>query len=141
MKFLLVTVLVVFGAVSSATADGAVPLERMALDVIQWIRHGNEKFHSKYNDQPLFAKKKVFVLYGKVFEQMAKEGKLPEGYKVFGDKDIKKIDWKFTGAISISDDSLDGGYVVHASLGPLGMSEYLITPEENGYRVRFVGGS
>ena len=141
MKSILVAVLVVFAAVSSAAADGALPSEKMALDVIQWVRHGNEKFRGKYADQALFAKKKEFVLYGKVFAQMAKDGKLPKGYTVVADKDLKDIDWKVTGLISILDGSPDGGFEVHASLGPLGMCAYTITPDENGYRVRSTGGS
>lgn len=113
----------------------------MAFDVIQWVRHGSEKFRGKYADQALFAKKKSIVLYGKVFEQMAKDDKLPKGYTLVADKDLKDIDWKVTGLISILDRSPSGGYEVHASLGPLGMCAYTITPDGRGYRVRSAGGS
>ena len=141
MRSILVAVIVIFAGVSSAVADETLPSEKMALDVIQWVRHGSEKFRGKYADQALFAKKKNFVLYGKVFEQMAKANKLPKGYSLVADKDLKDIDWKVTGLISILGRAPNGGYEVHASLGPLGMCAYIITPDGNGYRVRSAGGS
>lgn len=141
MRSILLAVLVFFGIVSSSAADEILPSEKMALDVIQWVRHGSEQFRGKYADQALFAKKKTFVLYGKIFTQMAKDGKLPKGYTVVADKDLKDIDWKETGLISILDGSPACGYEVHASLGPLGMCAYTIVADENGYRVRSTGGS
>ena len=141
MRSFLVAVMAIFVAVSSVAAEEAIPSEKMALDVIQWVRHGSEKFGGKYADQTLFAKKKRFVLYGKVFEQMAKDNKLPKGYTLVTDKDLEKIDWKVTGLISILDPLPSGGYEVHASLGPLGMCAYSITPDGDRYRVRSEGGS
>ena len=141
MRALLIAVIATFGALSSAPARDELPSEEMALDVIQWVRHGSDKFRGKYADQVLFAKKKRFVLYGKVFERMAKDNKLPKGYTLVTDKDLKDIDWKVTGLISILDQLPGGGYEVHASLGPLGMCAYGITPDGDSYRVRSEGGS
>ena len=140
-RALLIAVFATFAALTSAPARDELPSDEMALDVIQWVRHGSDKFRGKYADQVLFAKKKKFVLYGKVFERMSKDNKLPKGYNLVTDQDLKGIDWKVTGLISILDQSPSDGYEVHASLGPLGTCAYSIKPDGDGYRVRSEGGS
>lgn len=130
-----------FGALLPTKAGEPLPSKEMARDVTQWVRHGSGKFRGKYADQALFSKKKNFVLYGKIFEQMAKEKELPEGYSLVTDKDLKNIDWNTTGLISITDRLPGGGWMVAASPGPLGRCAYSITPQKDGYRVRDEGGS
>ncbi len=125
----------------SARAEAPLPSKELALDVIQWVRHGSDKFSSKYADQKLFAKKKNFVLYGKVFEKMAKDGDLPKGYSLVTDATLKDVDWTTTGLISVLDSLPDGGFEVHGSLGPLGMCAYGISPKGESYRVKSMGGS
>ncbi|GAA5118864.1 hypothetical protein JIN84_22535 [Luteolibacter yonseiensis] len=124
-----------------AGADAPLPSKKLALDVIEWARHGSNRFTARYSDQSLFAKKKNFVLYGEIFEKMARNGELPEGYSLVTNETLGKVDWSATGMISVGKQSPEGGFEVKLALGPLGMCAYRIIPQEGGYKVRSDGGS
>ena len=86
-------------------------------------------------------KKKKFVLYGKVFEKMAKDGDLPKGYSVVTDETLKDVDWSTTGMIAINGELPDGGFEVDIRTSPLGMLGYRIVPQDGRYKVYGNGGS
>jgi hypothetical protein len=141
MKTILTAFCLYFGLFDFVHADDQMASRKMALDVIRWVRHGSDQFSAKYADQALFAKKKKFVLCGKIFDDMAKTNHLPEGYTLITVDEIKNIDWSQIGMIYIGDKYPDGGYRVSASLGPLGMTGYRIIPQADGYKVKDDGGS
>ncbi len=89
----------------------------------------------------LLVKKAKIVLYGEVFEQLEKEGRLPEGYSVVRQDQFPKVDKLSTGVIYIGKAFPEGGFEVSVSTSPLGLNGYRIVPVDDGYKVYSNGGS
>lgn len=136
---MLAAVFCAFPLVSSA--EELLAPRSMALDVIEWARHGSPKFNHAHVDRALLTKKTKIVLYGEVFEELEKEGRLPKGYVVIRGDEILKVDWKTTGLISIGRAFPEGGFEASVSTGPLSMIGYRIVPVKDGYKVYSNGGS
>jgi hypothetical protein len=138
MKIYLIVLLFVF-AQNPFAAAGEISIQN-ALDVIKWARFGNKEFSSAYADQELLSKKSKFVLYGQIYDKMAKEGKIPKGYSVVNNEGLKKVDWSTTGCISIFR-LPDGRVRISGSLGPLGSCSYWLTLKDGKYFLKSAGGS